>query len=184
MQSCDEVHLANGASASDQGHNGKAAVALHALMLLPSIHHLAHNLNTCNTCTTLSFCGFSSQIYHVLDSFLRRVIFASWTPPPSLINDYYQSHRSLSPPFTRLHLTYFKQLPLWCSVTAYNRYRTMPSWLCCPQWGHSCRCLQQIQGPLPSRQSCALHVYNSSGMIEDILPALCKLGLEAATCMC
>ncbi len=82
MQSCDEVYLANGASASDQGHYGEAAVALHALVLLPSIHHLAHNLNTCTTRTTLSFCGFFSQIYHVLDSFLRRVIFASWTPPP------------------------------------------------------------------------------------------------------
>ncbi len=55
VQSCDEVYLADGASASDQGHNGKAAVALHALMLLPGIHHLAYHLNTCTT--ILGFCG-------------------------------------------------------------------------------------------------------------------------------
>ena len=55
VQSRDEVYLTNGASASDQGHDGKAAVALHALMLLPGIHHLAYHLNACTTNTKLTF---------------------------------------------------------------------------------------------------------------------------------
>ena len=55
LQSCDVVYLADRASASDQGHDGKAAIALHALVLLPGIHHLAHHLDACTTCTTFAF---------------------------------------------------------------------------------------------------------------------------------
>ena len=41
-------YLADRPGASDQRHDGQAAVALHPLMLLPPLHHLAHQLNACD----------------------------------------------------------------------------------------------------------------------------------------
>jgi len=106
VRSCDEAYLADRARASDQGHNGKAAIALHALMLLPGIHHLAHHLNTCTTCTMLGSLLFStlSLFQFIFDEGICLCSANQHSPPPFLIEADHQSQRSLSHHFQHLLL--------------------------------------------------------------------------------
>ena len=50
-------------------------------------------------------------------------------------------------------------------------------------WVHR-QCLRQSQGPLPSRQQCALHAYDGSGPKIGECQRSANWCLEAATCMC